>query len=50
MEIAKTPYKSIYMTVPKTKFSKFSESIYEYGYLRKDSCEGKMLYVAYIVV
>ena len=28
MEIAKTPYKSIYMTVPKTKFSKFSESIY----------------------
>ena len=28
MEIAKTPYKSVYMVVPKTKFSKFSKSVY----------------------
>ena len=34
MEIAKPPYKSIYMTVPKTKFSKFSESIYEDTYFK----------------
>ena len=46
MEIAKTPYKSIYMTVPKTKFSKFSESIYEDGYFETQSCEGKTRFVS----
>ena len=39
MEIAKTPYKSIYMTVPKTKFSKISKTIYEYGYFETQSCD-----------